>query len=140
MRHPLLSVAIVAAFSCSAAAHALTCHIVLNRADTVVYRDIVPPVDLSDRGRAARTAMRQRGEFLLMMEADQCTRFVATTGATGAGGATVDEIVGGLRSYAVAGSGGGVMSSGVTSSARSSASPAPGAPSAPAAPPRGGRP
>ncbi|HXL83318.1 MAG TPA: hypothetical protein VN989_04240, partial [Casimicrobiaceae bacterium] len=85
MRHPLLSVAIVAAFSCSATAYALTCHIVLDRADTVVYRDIVPPVDLSDRGRAARTAMRQRGEFLLVIEADQCSRFVATTGGAGSG-------------------------------------------------------
>ena len=140
MRHPLLSVAIVAAFSCSATAYALTCHIVLDRADTVIYRDIVPPVDLSERGRAARTAMRQRGEFLLMIEADQCSRFVATTGAAGAGGATVDEIVAGLRSYQVAGSGAGVMSSGVASSARPSAGPAaPGAP--PALPaPRGGRP
>ena len=79
MRHPLLSAAIVAAFSCSASAYALTCHIVLDRADTVVYRDIVPPVDLSERGRAARAAMRQRGEFLLMMESDQCARFVVAT-------------------------------------------------------------
>jgi hypothetical protein len=137
MRHPMLSVAIVAAFNCSATAYALTCHIVLDRADTVIYRDIVPPVDLSERGRAARTAMRQRGEFLLMIEADQCSRFVATTGAAGAAGATVDEIVAGLRSYQVAGSGAGVMSSGVTSSARPSAAPA--APGAPPGPP-GGRP
>ena len=136
MRHPLLSLAIVAALSCSATASALTCHIVLDRADTVVYRDTVPPVDLSERGRAARAAMRQRGEFLLMIEADQCSRFVATTGAAGAGGATVEEIVAGLRSYQVAGSGGGVMSSGVMSGARPRTGPAPSAPSAPA---RGGR-
>jgi hypothetical protein len=135
MRHPLLSAAIVAAFSCSATAYALTCHIVLDRADAVVYRDIVPPVDLSERGRAARTAMRQRGEFLLMIEADQCSRFVATTGAAGAGGATVEEIVAGLRSYQVAGSGGGVMSS-----ARSGAgAAATGASAAPSALARGGR-
>ena len=140
MRHPLSSLAIVAAFSCSATASALTCHIVLDRADTVVYRDTVPPVDLSERGRAARAAMRQRGEFLLMIEADQCSRFVATTGAAGAGGATVEEIVAGLRSYQVAGSGGGFMSSAVTSSAGPSAGPAPSSPAAPPAPPRGGRP
>ena len=139
MRHPLLSVAIVAAFSCSATASALTCHIVLDRTDTVVYRDIVPPVDLSERGRAARAAMRQRGEFLLMMEADQCTRFVATTGAAGAGGATVDEIVAGLRSYPGASSSGGVMSSASPSAARPGTAPAPAAPSAPAAAARGGR-
>ena len=140
MRHPLSSLAIVVAFSCSPAAYALTCHIVLDRADTVVYRDTVPPVDLSERGRAARAAMRQRGEFLLMIEADQCSRFVATTGAAGAGGATVEEIVAGLRSYQVAGSGGGFMSSSVTSSARPSAGPAPSSPAAPPAPPPGGRP
>ena len=139
MRHPLLSVAIVAAFSCSATAYALTCHIVLDRADTVVYRDIVPPVDLSERGRAARAAMRQRGEFLLMIEADQCSRFVATTGAAGAGGATVEEIVAGLRSYPGGSSTGGVMSSASPSTARPSTAPAPAAPSAPAAAARGGR-
>ena len=141
MRHPLLSATIVAAFSCSATAYALTCHIVLDRTDTVVYRDIVPPVDLSERGRAARAAMRQRGEFLLMMESDQCTRFVATTGAAGAGGATVDEIVAGLRSYPGS-AGGGVMSSGggVMSSPRASTGSAPAAASGPAAAaPRSGR-
>jgi hypothetical protein len=134
MRHRLLSVAIVATLCCSATAYAATCHIVLDRTDTVVYRDIVPPVDLSERGRAARAAMRQRGEFLLIMESDRCTRFVATTGATGAGGATVDEIVAGLRSYSGAVVGGGVMSS-----AQPSTGPAPVAPSAPAAPAPGGK-
>ncbi len=132
MRHPVFSVAVVAAFSCSATAYALTCHIVLDRSDTVVYRDIVPPVDLSERGRAARAAMRQRGEFLLIMESDQCARFVATTGAAGAGGATVEEIVAGLRSYPGTAGGGGVMSS-----ARPSTGPAPGAPSAAATAARG---
>jgi hypothetical protein len=128
MRHPFLSVAIVAAFTCSATAHALTCHIVLDRNDAVIYRDIVPPVDLSDRGKAARAAMRQRGEFLLMMESEQCSSFVATSGAPGAGGATVDEIVSGLRSYPGAAGGGGVMST-----ARPSAGPAPATSSPPAA-------
>src|ERR1700682_939211 len=140
MRHPLLSAAIVAAFSCSATAYALTCHIVLDRTDTVVYRDIVPPVDLSERGRVARAAMRQRGEFLLMMESDQCTRFVAPTGAAGAGGATVDEIVAGLRSYPGSAGGGGVMSSARTSTGSAPAMPSPPAvPMPPGAPARGGR-
>lgn len=136
MRHPLLSAAIVATLSWSATAYALTCHIVLDRSDTVVYRDIVPPVDLSERGRADRAALRQRGEFLLMMESDQCTRFVAPTGAAGAGGASVDEIVAGLRSYPGSAGGGGVMSSGpgVMSSARASTGSAPAVPSPPAAP------
>jgi hypothetical protein len=138
MRHPLLSAAIVATFSCSAAAYALTCHIVLDRTDTVIYRDTVPPLDLSERGRVARAAMRQRGEFLLMMESDQCTRFVAPTGAAGAGGASVDEIVAGLRSYPGAGSGASSPTGAVVmSSARPSTGSAPAAPAAAA--PRGGR-
>jgi len=133
MRHPLLSVAIVAAFSCSAAVHGMTCHIVLDRNDAVIYRDIVPPVDLSDRGRAARAAMRQRGEFLLMMEAEQCSSFVAASGALGAGGATVDEIVSGLRAYPGAVAGGGVMS---TARPSTGPAPAPAPPAAASGPPR----
>jgi hypothetical protein len=109
MRHPLISVAIATALSCAATAHALTCHIVLDRNDNIIYRDVVPPVDLSDRGKDARAAMRQRGEFLLMMEADQCPTFVATSNASGAAGASVDEIVAGLRNYS---GGGGSMSTG----------------------------
>lgn len=134
MRHAWLSVVIAAAFSCSATVYALTCHIVLDRTDTLVYRDVVPPVDLSERGLAARAAMRQRGEFLMMMESEQCTRFVAPTGVAGAGGATVDEIVTGLRSYPSAAGGGGVMSS---ASPITTARPATAA--APAAPARGRR-
>jgi hypothetical protein len=105
--HLLLSFAIVAALGCSAAS-ASTCYIILDRSDTVVYRDVIPPVDLSDRGNAARAAMRRRGEFLLMMESDQCSSFVATSDASGAGGASVEDIVAGLRSYPGAAGGGGV--------------------------------
>ena len=129
MRHPLLSVAIVVALSCSATAYAATCYIVLDRSDTVIYRDIVPPLDLSDRGNAARAAMRQRGEFLLMMESDQCSSFVATSGVAGAGGASVEDIVAGLRSYPGAVGGGG---GDVTPGARSGGGAAPAAPAAPA--------
>ena len=132
MRHPLLSATLVAAFSCSATAYAVTCHIVFDRANTIVYRDIVPPVDLSERGQVARAAMRQRGEFLLMMESDQCTRFVATTGAAGSGGASVDEIVAGLRSYPGLGVGAASPTGAVVMSSARPAAPA-------AAAPRGGR-
>jgi hypothetical protein len=110
MRHPLLSLAVVAALGCSATAHALTCHIIFDRNDVIIYRDVTPPIDMSDRGRAARAAMRQRGEYLLMMEADQCTSFVATSTAAGAAGASVDDIVSGLRSYPGAVGGGSVTS------------------------------
>jgi len=117
------------ALTCAAtAAGAMTCHIVLDRSDNVVYRDTTPPVDLSDRGSAERAALRQRGEFLLMIEADQCTRFVATSGKAGSGGATVDEIVAGLRGYSSVGP--GLMST--SGQASPGAAPAGGAPAAPA--------
>ena len=131
MRHPLLlSFAIVAALGCSAAASAATCYIIIDSSDTVFYRDVVPPVDLSDRGNAARAAMRRRGEFLLMMESDQCSSFVATSDATGAGGASVEDIVAGLRSYPGAAGGGGV-----TQGARTRTVGAPATAAAPAAAP-----
>ena len=128
-----------AALACAAAAAgAMTCHIVLDRNDNVVYRDTSPPADLSDRGSAERAALRQRGEFLLMIEADQCSRFVATTGKAGAGGATVDQIVAELRGYP--GIGPGLMSTSRQASA--AAPPSGGAPVAaaprPATPARAG--
>ncbi len=118
------------ALSCAAAtAGAMTCYIVFDRNDAIVYRDTVPPVDLSDRGSAERAALRQRGDFLLMIEADQCSRFVATTGRGGARGATVDEIVAELRGYP--GVGPGLMSTsrqGSAAAARSSGAPVGAAP------------
>ena len=41
------------------AAHALTCHIVLDRKDNIVYRDVSPPFDMSDRGAAAPGGRRR---------------------------------------------------------------------------------
>ena len=104
---------------------ALTCHTVFDRNNNIVYRDVSPPVDMSDRGAAQRAALRQRGEFLMTVEADQCPRVTAPGGTTSAGGATtVEEIVAGLRPYNTA------VGPGIMSTARTSA-----APSAPAGAP-----
>jgi hypothetical protein len=65
------------------AANALTCYVVFDRSENIVYRDHYPPVDLSDAGRAEREAMRNRGEFLLFVEADQCPRIEYFTGTAG---------------------------------------------------------
>jgi len=78
------------------AADAVTCDIVVDRNNTVVYQDVTPPVDLSERGAAARDKMRQRGELLMIIDADQCPRLVFSS-ITGA--ASVDEIVAGMRPY-----------------------------------------
>ncbi|HEY5309619.1 MAG TPA: hypothetical protein VIK97_13990, partial [Casimicrobiaceae bacterium] len=77
-------------------AQAVTCDIVIDRTGAVVYQDVVPPVDMSVRGAAARDQMRQRGEQLMIIEASQCPKLVFST-VTGSAG--VDEIVAGMRPY-----------------------------------------
>ena len=84
---PILVVAAIA----PGIAHALTCYVVFDRADNVIYRDLYPPVDLSDAGRAERDAMRSRGEFLLFVESDQCPRIEYFTGTAGNVSLRLDE-------------------------------------------------
>ena len=86
-------------------AQAVTCDIVIDRTGTVVYQDVVPPVDMSARGAAAREQIRQRGEQLMIIEASQCPKLVFYT-VSGAAG--VDEIVSGMRPYVGANGGMGV--------------------------------
>ncbi|MGH8800570.1 MAG: hypothetical protein ACREX7_10025 [Casimicrobiaceae bacterium] len=104
-------------------ATALTCNIVFDRNDQVIYRDTSPPVDLSDGGARARAAMRQRGEYLMVIDTDRCARVAPTTASSGE--ASVEDIVAGMRPYLGAGGGrttrGGQAGGGVTSNARAAA-------------------
>lgn len=115
MRQPSLLLAacgvVLALFASGAGA--VTCDIVLDRSGTVVYQDVTPPVDMSDRGAAAREKMRQRGELLMIIEADQCPRLIYSD--ISGGSASVEEIVSGMRPYIA-------VTGGMGSSARPSAS------------------
>jgi hypothetical protein len=64
------------------AAAASTCYVILDAKETIVYRASVPPVDMSDRGAAARDALRQRGNYLLFMEAERCVPIGLDNGET----------------------------------------------------------
>ena len=75
--------ALVAAALLSPAAQAVTCFVVMDRSENVIYRDVLPPVDLSDAGKPAREAMRQRGEHFLFLEAESCPRMEFFTGGAG---------------------------------------------------------
>ncbi|HEY7945557.1 MAG TPA: hypothetical protein VIH15_13715 [Casimicrobiaceae bacterium] len=101
-------------------AEALVCNIVFDRNDQMVYRDTAPPVDLSDSGARARAAMRQRGEYLMVIDTDRCVRVVPATASSGA--ASVEDIVAGMRPYLGASGGratsGGQAAGGVASNAR----------------------
>lgn len=85
------AVALVAALAAAPAAHAFTCYVVIDRSDNTIYRDIIPPVDMSDAGIPARDAMRKRGEFMLFYEVDACPRVEFFTGAAGSVGVRLDQ-------------------------------------------------
>ncbi len=80
----------------SAAASAVTCYVVYDRNDNVVYRGTTPPVDLSDKGAPARDAMRRRGEYLMFGDFDKCPGVTFFTGAGGSTGLSLDEVVMGM--------------------------------------------
>jgi hypothetical protein len=69
----LRALAVAAAvYACAGSAQAITCYIVFDKNENVIYRDIFPPVDMSARGDAARDAMRRRGEFLMFVDVERC--------------------------------------------------------------------
>jgi len=79
----LAATALAAGLCAAGDASAVTCYVVFDRTENVLYRDVYPPVDLSEAGRPERDAMRARGEFLLFMESDVCPRLEFFTGAAG---------------------------------------------------------
>lgn len=106
---PLFAAALgLAAGAAAVPAEALICNIVFDRNDQVIYRDVTPPLDLSDGGSRARAAMRQRGEYLMVIDTDRCAQVVPRTDNSSA--ASVEDIVAGMRPYM--GRGGGQLTSG----------------------------
>ena len=64
-------------------ASAINCYTVLDRSDNILYRGIIPPIDLSEKGQAERDAMRQRGQHLIAMDTDRCLGIEYFTGSAG---------------------------------------------------------
>ena len=77
-------------------AGALTCYFVIDRNENVIYRDTLPPVDLSDQGAAERERMRRRGEHMVSMESDRCPAVEFFTGNAGSSALNVDQVVAGV--------------------------------------------
>ena len=71
LRVPIIVVA-GALTTMAAGVDASNCYVILDAKETIVYRASTPPVDMSDRGAAARDALRQRGDYLLFMDTEQC--------------------------------------------------------------------
>ena len=76
-------------------AMAAPCYIIFDKNDTTIYRDTVPPFDLSTAsgGAPERAMMRRRGDLLLIAEFDRCDAVGYISPTTGRTTATVDEIV-----------------------------------------------
>jgi hypothetical protein len=101
-----LAAALLAAAAAPGPAAALTCYFVIDRNDNVVYRDLYPPVDLSDQGAAERERLRRRGDHLVSMESDRCPSVEFFTGSAGSPTLAVDQVVAGMpigKSEAAAG-------------------------------------
>ncbi len=97
MRRQLRSFTIATALALSAGtAGAAPCYMLFDRFDNVVYRNSVSPIDLSEQGASARAALRQRGEYLLVMESERCPPVTFLFGAAGSKALTLDESVGGF--------------------------------------------
>lgn len=80
MRPSLFALAVCAAAAATPAG-AVTCYLLVDRNDNVVYRDVFPPVDLSESGDAERKALRARNEHMVAMEVEKCPRLEFITGA-----------------------------------------------------------
>ncbi len=72
LRVPIIALAGAALAVAAGVAAASNCYVILDAKETIVYRASTPPVDMSDRGAAARDALRQRGNYLLFMDTQQC--------------------------------------------------------------------
>ena len=105
MRKLWIMIGALAAAALPGAANAIVCYTLLDKGDNVLYQDSVPPLDMSDTGKALRASSRQRNEYLLVYEIDNCPTVAAAAGSTGYRPATVEEIVSGMRAYATAGRG-----------------------------------
>jgi len=88
----------------ASSSQALTCYTVFDRSDNVVYRDSLPPVDLSDP-TSGRAALQQRGEYLMITDADRCPQVAFVFGANGSSTLSTDEFLNGIRSTDTARSG-----------------------------------
>ena len=96
-RLPLAAALLGATLAASALpAAAVNCYEILDRNEAVIYRGTMPPVDLSDKGKPERDALRARGEYLIAMDVDRCFAVEYFTGAAGSRQLSVDEIVNGI--------------------------------------------
>jgi hypothetical protein len=80
-------------------ASAIVCYTLMDTSDTVLYRGYEPPVDMSAAPWAASNALRQKKQFLMIADVDDCLLVASASEAGRYGPATVEEIVSGMRQF-----------------------------------------
>lgn len=80
-------------------ASAVVCYTVLDTSDTVLYRGYEPPVDMSAAPWAASNVLRQKKQFLMISNVDDCLLVASPSDVGNYGPATVEEIVSGMRQF-----------------------------------------
>ena len=83
----------------AAPASAIVCYTLLDTSDTVLYRGYEPPVDMSAAPWAGSNALRQKKQFLMISDVDDCLLVASPNEAGNFGPATADEIVAGMRQF-----------------------------------------
>lgn len=90
---PARFLALAVALGLALPAAAAPCFLILDSKDVVLYRDLVPPFDLSVPQSPERAALRQRGQILLVAEFENCRPVGYISTVSGGTTASVDEIV-----------------------------------------------
>lgn len=120
------------------AANASTCYVILDAKETIVYRAPMPPVDMSDRGAAARDALRKKGNFLMFMESERCVPIGFGSGWADSSQTPLADYASNARSITAPDEGAVARAPGIQPARSTAATPAaaPSRPAAPAAPRR----
>jgi hypothetical protein len=80
-------------------ASAIVCYTLMDNSDTVLYRGYEAPVDMSAAPWAASNALRQKKQFLMIANVDDCLLVASADEAGNSRPATADEIVAGMRQF-----------------------------------------
>ena len=85
-----------AAFAMPGVAAGWTCYLVYDRNGVTIYQDMMPPVDMSDRGFNEREAIRNRGELLLIIDTERCPQLTFSIGSGGTHAINFDSALAGV--------------------------------------------
>ena len=80
-------------------ASAFVCYTLMDHSDTVIYRGYEPPVDMRAAPWAASDALRQKKQFLMISDVEDCYLVASPDEAGNFRPATADEIVAGMRQF-----------------------------------------